>query len=83
MRFFDIFKRSELDCQQTRAASSDYLDGDVDDRKRARIARHLEKCGPCAAFVNTLRATVELIRAAPVSEPPTGFKQRIRDSLAN
>ena len=83
MRFFDIFKRSELDCQQTREASSDYLDGDIGGRERARIARHLKGCAPCAAFMNTLRATIELLRASQVPNPPDGFKQRIRDSLAN
>lgn len=83
MRFFNIFKRRELDCQEVRDVSSDFIDGDVSDKQKARIAFHLERCGPCTAFVNTLRATVELLRSAPDAELPAGFKQRIRDSLGD
>ena len=83
MRFFNIFKRRELDCPEVREASSDFVDGDVSDKKRARIAFHLERCGPCTAFVNTLKATVDLLRAAPDQELPAGFKQRIKDSLGD
>ena len=81
MRFFNIFKRRELDCQAVREVSSDFIDGDVSDKQKARITFHLERCGPCTAFVNTLKATVELLRSAPGAELPAGFKQRIKDRL--
>ena len=81
MRFFNLFKRKEADCPEVRAGASDFLDGDMGRRESARIAAHLEKCGLCRAFVNTLRATVNLLRSTPTSEPPEGFKQRIRDRL--
>ncbi len=83
LRLFDIFKRKDLDCGDVRAASSDFIDGDVSDRERARIAFHLERCGPCRSFINTLRATVNLLRSTPAPEPPKDFKQRIRDSLGD
>ena len=81
MRFFNLFKRKEAECPEVRSASSDFIDGDMRRGERARIAAHLEKCAPCRAFVNTLRATVALLRSAPAPEPPEGFKRRIRDSL--
>ena len=81
LRFFNLFKRREADCPEVRAASSDFLEGDMGRRERARIAFHLERCDLCRAFVNTLRATVDLLRSAPALEPPEGFEQRIRDSL--
>ena len=83
LRLFDIFRKKDLDCGDVRAASSDFIDGDVGGRERARIAFHLERCGPCRSFINTLRATVNLLRSTPASEPPEGFKQRIRDSLGD
>ncbi|MCY4654165.1 MAG: zf-HC2 domain-containing protein [Dehalococcoidia bacterium] len=82
MRFLNIFKRRELDCQEVRDVSSDFIDGDVSNKQKAKIAHHLGRCGPCTAFVNTLRATVDLLRAAPDVELPAGFKRRIRDSLS-
>ena len=81
MRFFNLFKRKEADCPEVRAASSDFLDGDMGRRERGRIAAHLEKCAPCRAFVNTLRATVDLLRSTPAPEPPEGLEQRIRERL--
>ena len=81
MRFFNLFKRKEADCPEVRAASSDFLDGDMRRRDRARIAAHLGKCAPCRVFVNTMRATIDLLRSTPAPELPEGFKQRIRDSL--
>ena len=83
MRFFNLFRRKEADCAEARAGASDFIDGDLNDRARSRIALHLERCAPCRAFVNTLRATVDLLRSTPALEPPEGFSQRIRDSLRN
>ena len=83
MRFFNLFKRRELDCQEVRDVSSDFIDGDVSDRMKSRIARHLAQCGPCSAFVNTMKATVDLLRSVPDTEPPAGFKQRVRDRLGD
>ncbi len=81
MRFFNLFKRKDVDCEEVRAASSDFIDGDMGRRERARIAFHLERCPLCSAFIKTLRATVDLLRSTPVPELPVGFKQRIRDRL--
>ena len=81
LRFFNLFKRKEADCPEVRAASSDFIDGDMRRRERTRIVAHLEKCAPCRAFVNTLRATVDLLRSTPAPGPSEGFEQRIRDSL--
>lgn len=82
-RITGIFKRKghDVDCQDVRELSSDYIDGDLDDARVSQVSRHLGWCGPCNAFVNTLRATVELLRATPKREPPDGFRDRIREKL--
>ena len=81
-RLFSIFGRGEADCPEVRAASSDYIDADLGERQRARIDSHLEKCPLCRAFVNTMRATVNLLKSAFESRPPEGFKQRIKERIA-
>ena len=81
-RLFSIFGGGEADCPEVRAASSDYIDADLGERQRARIDSHLEKCPLCRAFVNTMRATVNLLKSAFESTPPEGFQQRVRDRIA-
>ena len=81
-RLFSIFGRGEADCPEVRAASSDYIDADIGERQRARIDSHLEKCPLCRAFINTMRATVNLLKSALASEPPEGFRQRVKERIA-
>ena len=78
-----IFKRrkEDADCAEVRELSSDYIDEDLDQASTNRLRRHLEMCGPCNAFVNTLRATVRLLRNTPKHGAPDGFRQRVRVRL--
>ena len=82
-RLFSVFGRGEADCDAVRATSSDYIDTDIGERQRARISSHLERCAPCRAFINTMRATVNLLRSAIESEPPDGFEQRVKERIAD
>jgi predicted anti-sigma-YlaC factor YlaD len=81
-RLFSIFGKGEADCPEVRAASSDYIDEDLGERQRARIDSHLEKCPLCRAFINTMLATVNLLKSAFESEPPEGFQQRVKERIA-
>ena len=83
-RLTGIFRRhdDETDCTELRDLSSDYIDGELDAATSAKVNRHLEWCGPCNAFVNTLRATVAMLRAVPRRDAPDGFRERIRESVA-
>mgnify|MGYP000055910903 FL=1 len=61
--------------------SSDYLDGELSQCGAATVSRNILKCGPCASFINTLQATVSLLRSTPKEKPSPDFKQRIREQL--
>lgn len=76
------FGAAEADCAETRAAASDFVDGELDGGAASGIARHLDNCPPCAAFVRTLRATVEMLRRTPRAETPAGFADRFAVRLA-
>ena len=73
--------RADDDCDEVRGTSSDYIDGELSEAGTAKVRAHILKCGPCEAFINTLRATVSLLRSTAKEEPPSGFKQRLRDRL--
>ena len=68
-RISRLFRRGsdEVDCDHVRNLSSDYIDNGLDPEERNRVRAHLKWCGMCLAFINTLRATVSLLRS---SEPP-------------
>ena len=81
MRLFGIFRRRELDCGQVRGLASDYLDGEVGGSVRRRIAAHLERCGLCKAFVETLRATVGLLGSFDRADAPASLKGVVRERI--
>ncbi len=70
-----------IECGHVRELSSDYIDDDLDETERKRIMEHLEKCGLCMAFINTLKATVGLLGSSDTPEPPSTLKDRIRSNL--
>ena len=82
-RLLGIFKRRdpELDCEHVQGMSSDFIDDELDGEAKQKVVAHLEWCPPCNAFINTLRATVGLLRSTPKEVPPADFKERLRDNI--
>ena len=70
-----------IDCDEVRAASSDFIDGDLGPDVSAKIRAHLERCGPCAAFVRTLSATVAMLGSTTPSPAPAGFRERVYERI--
>ena len=69
------------DCVEVRNLSSDFIDEELDDAAVQRVRTHISWCGPCNAFINTLRSTIDLLRASPKHEAPEDLRQRIRDNI--
>jgi anti-sigma factor RsiW len=80
-RLVRLFRRHELDCGEVRAASSDFIDGELGTAESSRIRSHLERCGPCTAFVRTLRATIEMLGSTAASGAPAGFRERVQERI--
>ena len=60
----------KLRCEEVIAHLVAYLDGEIDDKKRAEIDRHLEECRGCfsrAEFEKRLRNKVEELGKANAS----------------
>ncbi len=77
--FKKILGRGEVDCEEVRRSSSDYLEEDLPAAKQSAIQFHLSKCGPCKAFVETLASTIGLLSRLPRISAPPGFKQSLID----
>ena len=81
-RIAKLFRRnSDVDCAEVRGVASDYIDDDLEPSTREKIRGHLEKCGPCISFFNTLRATIRLLRTSESYDPPAAFLERLRARL--
>ncbi len=75
--FKKIFGGGELDCDEVHRLSSDYLEEDLPAAKQSAIRFHLNKCGPCKAFVETLASTIGLLSRLPRISARPGFKQSL------
>lgn len=64
---------------RTKRLLSEYLDGSLAGRARARLERHLEQCAECREELAELRGTVLLLRqlATPVEEPSDFLATRV------
>jgi RNA polymerase sigma-70 factor, ECF subfamily len=56
-------------CKAMFAELSNYLDEQLDDSLCAELEKHLEGCGPCKAFLDSLETTIEQFRRMPAQNP--------------
>ncbi len=73
--------RDDDECLEVREMSSDFIDGDLDSGAKNRVQSHIGKCGPCNAFISTLRSTIDMLRSRPKQQAPDGMQQRIRQHI--
>ena len=74
---------SSIECRQIADLLSDYLDGTLPKSTRELLEWHIEGCGPCVAFVNTYRGTVNAATKLKDVEIPPELKQRLLAVLRN
>ena len=79
--FRRLFNRGEADCAETRELASDYLEDELAPRRRAAIKFHLDKCGPCRAFVEALSTTIGLLSRLPRVSAPASFQQTVMNRI--
>ena len=76
-----IFRRGEVDCDDVRRLSSDYLEDDLPEVKQSAIRTHLANCGPCRAFVETLASTIGILSRLPRVSAPSSFKESVMNRI--
>ncbi len=76
-----IFRRGEVDCNEVRRLSSDYIEDDLPQVKHSAIRTHLSNCGPGRAFVETLASTIGILSRLPRVSAPSSLKQSVMDRI--
>ena len=61
------------ECQELRGMLSPYIDGELSSLEKTRVERHIEKCDACRRELESLRATVGLLRRVSQVAPPRSF----------
>lgn len=79
--FKKILRRGEVDCNEVRRLSSDYIEDGLTEVKQSAIRTHLGNCGPCRAFVETLASTIGILSRLPRVSAPSSFKETVMDRV--
>ncbi|PYM13980.1 MAG: hypothetical protein DMD81_19495 [Candidatus Rokuibacteriota bacterium] len=72
---------AKVECRQIAELLADYLEGSLPQSVKELIDWHIEACGPCVAFVNTYRGTVNAATKLRDVEIPSELKQRLLNVL--
>jgi len=65
-----IFRRRRLSCQQVVELVTEYLDGVMEPRRRARFEAHLAGCHGCGNYLEQFRTTVAVVGRLDVGDVP-------------
>ncbi len=69
------------ECKEVFALLSQYLDRELSEADCAEIERHIEGCGPCVQFLDSLRKTVELCRHHGPDASPGPLDEKVKQQL--
>jgi anti-sigma factor RsiW len=65
-----LFRRRPLTCQQVVELVTEYLDGVMEPRRRARFEAHLAACDGCTNYLEQFRTTVAVVGRLDVDDVP-------------
>jgi anti-sigma factor RsiW len=65
-----MFWRRGLTCQQVVELVTEYLDGAMEPRRRARFEAHLAGCAACTAYLEQFRTTIVVVGRLDTADVP-------------
>ena len=68
-------------CKDSVELLLEYLDGELNGERRARLEEHLGGCSPCEDFMKSYQATPALCRKAMAREIPREVAEKLTDFL--
>jgi hypothetical protein len=75
--------KHRIPCEEVRAASHGFVEGEIEDDRGRAIRRHLEECGACAARIEEIRAVRALYPAWRAPAPREGFVARVLEAAGS
>ena len=68
----------KIRCEEVIAHLLSYLDGEIDDARRAQIDHHIEECRGCFSHAEFEKALRDKVRQAGNTQPPASLQDRIK-----
>jgi|GEM_PF-1306546 len=68
-------------CRDVRKKLSEFLDGELDERTRDEVQRHLAICGECSREYDEMIEAVSLVRNLPKLDPPEDMWSALKMEL--
>lgn len=78
-----MFRRRRLSCQQMVELVTEYLDGVMEPRRRARFEAHLAGCDGCTNYVEQFRETVAVVGRLEVDDVPEPVMAELVSAFRN
>lgn len=78
-----MFRRRRLTCQQVVELVTEYLDGVMEPRRRARFEAHLAGCAGCTAYLEQFRTTVAVAGRLGVDDVPAPVMSELLTAFRN
>jgi hypothetical protein len=66
-----------MDCRKIAELLGEYIEGTLPKRTAELLEWHIDGCGPCVAFLNTYRGTLDATRALRDVDIPSELKKRL------
>ena len=78
-----VFRRRQLSCQQMVELVTEYLDGVMEPRRRARFEAHLAGCDGCTNYLEQFRTTVSVVGHLEVGDVPEPVTAELVSAFRN
>jgi anti-sigma factor RsiW len=72
-----MFRRRQFSCQQMVELVTEYLDGVMEPRRRARFEAHLAGCDGCSNYLEQFRTTVAVVGRIDVADVPESIMNEL------
>lgn len=66
-----------IGCQECMDLLADYVDGTLPPEQAELLEWHIDGCGPCVAFVNTYKGTVDAAKRLRETVLPPELRERL------
>lgn len=73
--------RSGLSCQELVELVTDYLEGALTSRQRARFERHIAACPHCTAYLEQLRVTLRELGELQEDDVPAPMREELLNAF--
>jgi anti-sigma factor (TIGR02949 family) len=74
-------EHDKMRCEEVISHLLTYLDGEIDDAKRAQIDHHLEECRGCFSRAEFEKALRDRVRQTGDAPPPASLQDRIKSLI--